>query len=109
MTAIPGTSPLVPSQATNPQSSQKIVHAARDFEALLLGSLLRSLEQGFSLLPGDEPSSPDSYRDFSAEALASGLAARGGIGIGNMILRTLMKTNPIERDPGPKVFSPSGR
>jgi Rod binding domain-containing protein len=91
-----------PTTATPPG---KIARAAREFEALLLGSLLRSLEQGLATLPGDEASSSDPYQDFSTEALASGLAARGGLGIGAMVIRNLMKSNVLDGSTATKVSS----
>jgi Rod binding domain-containing protein len=75
----------------------KIRQAAQDFEALLLGSLLRTLEQTFSACPGDpHPAGSNDYAYLGTQALASGIAASGGLGIADLIVRNLMKYNGIE-------------
>jgi Rod binding domain-containing protein len=64
--------------------------AARDFEALLLTPVLDSLQKTFA---GDSedaktPGASD-YRALGTQALAQAIAARGGIGIAQLILRHL--------------------
>ena len=63
--------------------------AARDFEALLLTPVLDALQKTFA---GDEdaktPGASD-YRQMGSQALAQAIAARGGIGIAQLILRHL--------------------
>src|SRR5208282_5038276 len=72
---------------------QRVTHAARQFEAVLLNSLLGSLEHSFSALPGKKPDSiADNYHAMGMQALASSLAASGGVGIANMIVRNLLHT-----------------
>jgi len=71
-------------------SALKNEKAARDFEAMLLTPVLDSLQKTFA---GDSedaktPGASD-YRLMATEALAQSLAARGGIGIGQLILRHL--------------------
>ena len=66
--------------------TQRVVHAARQFEAVLLNTLLGSLEHSFSALPGKKSDSiADNYHSMGMQALASTLADRGGVGIANMI------------------------
>ncbi|MFZ0798284.1 MAG: hypothetical protein WCA13_06975 [Terriglobales bacterium] len=64
--------------------------AARDFEALLLAPVLDSLQKTFA---GDSEDSKtpgaSDYRQMGSQALAQAIAARGGIGIGRLILRHL--------------------
>ena|ERR1700676_3634391 len=73
--------------------TNRVVHAARQFEAVLLNSLLGSLEHSFSALPGKKSDSiADSYHSMGMQALASTLAARGGLGIANMIAGNLLRT-----------------
>lgn len=63
--------------------------AARDFEAILLSSLMDALQKTFS--GGAEDSSPGAsdYRLMGTQALASAIAERGGIGIARLILSHL--------------------
>jgi Rod binding domain-containing protein len=79
-----------------PEGDRKTAKAGQDFEAVLLETLLRPLEQAFSSLPGKN-STPgsDTYGGLGIEALATGLAQAGGIGIGRLILSNLQKTNQI--------------
>ncbi len=62
--------------------------AARDFEALLLTPVLDSLQKTFAgrseevNIPGT-----NDYRQMATAALAQAIAARGGIGIAQLILR----------------------
>jgi Rod binding domain-containing protein len=87
----------VPVRAQDSAPAAKIHRAAQDFEALLLGSLLRTLEQTFSAVPGDSrvPGSDD-YEYLGTQALASGLAASGGLGIADLIVRNIMKTQGMD-------------
>jgi len=75
-----------------PPVKAKAEKAARDFEGVLLGSLLESLQKTFAGTPGGESSENDSYAAMGAEALASAMAARGGIGIAQMIMHQWRQT-----------------
>ncbi|MGH9499688.1 MAG: rod-binding protein [Terriglobales bacterium] len=74
------------------EHARKIAKAARDFEAVLLNTLLGPLEKTFSSLPGKETDAvSDDYQSMGMQALASGLAANGGVGIAAMIVKSLSK------------------
>jgi len=64
--------------------------AARDFEALLLAPVLDALQNTFA---GDSENAKtpgaNDYRAMGTQALAQAIAARGGIGIAQLILRHL--------------------
>jgi Rod binding domain-containing protein len=71
--------------------AKRVAHAARQFEAVLLNQVLGSLEQTFSALPGKKPDSiGDNYHAMGMQALASTLAAGGGVGIASMIVHNLL-------------------
>jgi Rod binding domain-containing protein len=59
--------------------------AARDFEAILLTSLLDSLQKTFSGVADDSTPGASDYRLMGTQALASAIADRGGIGIARLI------------------------
>jgi Rod binding domain-containing protein len=81
---------LSPSLATAAKLSGKSAKAAREFEANLIGSLLQSMEKTFATLPGESTMpGEDDYNYLGTEALAEGLAARGGFGIAAMISQHL--------------------
>src|ERR1700752_2256208 len=79
-----------PGLATTAATPGRGAKAACEFEAALIGSLLESLEKTFSNLPGENTiPGADDYNYLSTQALARGLAARGGFGIAAMINRDL--------------------
>ena len=79
------------------QHARKIAKAAHDFEAVLLNTLLGPLEKTFSRLPGKETDAvSDNYHSLGMQALASSLAAKGGVGIAAMIIKSLSKRDPAE-------------
>jgi hypothetical protein len=64
--------------------------AAREFEAQLIGSVLKSLEKTFASVPGQEATAgEDDYNYLGTQALASAIAAGGGFGIAKLIARHL--------------------
>jgi len=68
----------------------KMLRAAQQFEAVLLNSLLGSLQQAFSSLDGKKTDSESTnYNYMGMQALSSALAARGGIGIAARIAASL--------------------
>jgi Rod binding domain-containing protein len=92
MSSIPSTSKaaLSPLLATPAPRLGRGAKAAREFEANLIGSLLESMEKTFATLPGDSTlPGADNYNYMGTQALAQGLAARGGFGIAAMISRHL--------------------
>jgi Rod binding domain-containing protein len=62
--------------------------AACDFEAMLLTPVLDALQKTFA---GDQDKTPGAsdYRQMGTQALAQAIAARGGIGIAQLVLRHL--------------------
>jgi Rod binding domain-containing protein len=87
------------------EHSRKIAKAAHDFEAVLLNTLLGPLEKTFSSLPGKEADAvSDNYHSLGMQALASSIAAKGGVGIAAMIVKSLSKRDnaaavPHEKSP----------
>jgi len=75
-----------------PSPPGKLEKAAQDFEAVLLGTLLDSLQKTFSGNPEEGPAGSGDYAFMSTQALASAMAARGGIGIARLILSHLRQT-----------------
>jgi Rod binding domain-containing protein len=66
----------------------KNAKAAQDFEALLLTPVLDALQKTFAG-GGEDEKTPgaDDYRQMGTQALAQAIAARGGIGIAQLVLR----------------------
>ncbi|HEY3971874.1 MAG TPA: hypothetical protein VGM18_02655 [Candidatus Sulfotelmatobacter sp.] len=81
---------LPPDLATTAKLPGRGANAAREFEANLIGSLLESMEKTLAALPGESTlPGGDDYNYLGSQALAEGLAARGGFGIAAMISRHL--------------------
>lgn len=82
--------PTLPLEPAAPTAILKGARAAREFEANLIGSLLEPLEKTFATLPGEDSlAGADDYNYLGTQALAMGLAARGGFGIAAMIEKHL--------------------
>ncbi len=80
----------IPLSSTSPPSAKAIgknEKAARDFEALLLTPVLDSLEKTFSGSEDSKTPGASDYRLMGTQALAQAIAAHGGIGIAQLILR----------------------
>jgi Rod binding domain-containing protein len=79
---------------SKPGHSAQLARVAQEFESVLLGSLLRSMEQSFSSVPGEQskPAGSEDYNFLATEALGSALAQRGGLGIADMIICNLLQS-----------------
>jgi len=81
----------------------RIVKAAREFEALLVGSLLRSLEATFSASPGQPvEAGGDDYQYMATQALASALSERGGLGLARLVIHQMEGTK-VAVDPATRL------
>lgn len=83
-----GALPRQPSQA-------KAAKAAHDFEAILLTSLLDGLQKAFTGVSDDDASGGGNYALMGTQALASALAAGGGVGIARLILQQWQHTKVL--------------
>ena len=80
---IDGLSPIRPLGAARPPDSPAKVHdAAQQFEALLIGQILKSVRE--SAGASSDPSS-DSAMGYAEEQLAAVLAHNGGLGLSTVI------------------------
>jgi flagellar protein FlgJ len=69
---------------------EKVRDAAQQFEALLMGQILRSARQnGSGWLGGDEDSSAECATDYAEQQFAAVLAQQGGLGLAQMIVKGL--------------------
>jgi Rod binding domain-containing protein len=106
MSATPAiTAPPVPSALTT-EHARKIANAAHEFEAVLLNSMLGPLEHTFSSLPGKETDAvSDNYHSLGMQALSGSLAAKGGVGIAGMIVKSLSKREHAADSPHEKSLA----
>jgi Rod binding domain-containing protein len=76
----------LPGIATSAPPLGKGAKAARDFEAILLASLMDSLQKTFSGVAQDSTPGASDYRLMGTQTLAAAIADHGGIGIARLIL-----------------------
>jgi Rod binding domain-containing protein len=96
-----------PSPATSPRNA---LQAARDFEALLVGQLLKAARAGDGegwLGSGSDASAAPAL-EFAEEQLASALCARGGLGLATMLAKSLPASDPAAlSSPKPELQTPT--
>jgi Rod binding domain-containing protein len=67
--------------------ADRAAKAAREFEGLLLANWLQSVEEGIKAFAGDDDDSgSDTMGAVGVQAVAKGIAERGGIGLAKMLL-----------------------
>src|SRR5579872_1953778 len=72
--------------------------AGAQFEAILLNMVFGELQRTFSQLPGaTRDAVSNSYDSFGTEALTTGLARSGGVGLGAFVAKGLMKQASMKR------------
>ena len=72
--------------ATGSRDPDRVHDAAQQFEALLMGQILRSTRQGGSgWLGNGEDSSGECATDFAEQQFAAVLAQQGGLGLATLI------------------------
>ena len=71
---------------------QRTAEAAKQFEALLVEHLLKTMRQATqSDQDSDRLSGSETYLDMAEQQLARALAERGGLGIARMVLKHIQK------------------
>lgn len=82
-------SSILPAGTTKPQPSEKVRDAAQQFEALLMGQILRSARQDGSGWLGGEDASAECATDYAEQQFAAVLAQQGGLGLATLIAQGL--------------------
>jgi Rod binding domain-containing protein len=78
--------PIQGTTPAQPDSPEKIKKAAGQFEALLIGQMLKSISdsEGGWLGTGEDQSA-SSAMEYAQEIFAQSMAAKGGLGIANLV------------------------
>ena len=101
--------PSAPANAGSTGNKQ-LSPRANEFETMLLTQWLQSSDSTFGSVPGEDDSASagdDQIRSFALQQLASGIAAKGGVGIARYVSATLAEAqskiaSPIQQhDLGP--------
>jgi len=93
--AIPATGLDIQGTAARPKDDPaKIVDAARQFEALLIGQVMKSMRdsEGGWLGTGDDESA-SAAMEYGQEVFAQAMAAGGGLGLSKLVADGLIKPN----------------
>ena len=79
---------------TKADSPEKVRDAAQQFEALLIGQILRSARQDGSawFSDGEDPSG-EVATDYAEQQFAAVLAQKGGLGLADMIAKGLERSH----------------
>jgi flagellar protein FlgJ len=80
-----------------PEDPAKVRDAAEQFEALLLGQILRSAK-GKGWLGEESSAASDCASDFAEQHLAMALAKRGGLGLADLISKGLQARAAIQTE-----------
>jgi Rod binding domain-containing protein len=90
--AIPPLSSLAAGPTPPGRDPGRVRDAAQQFEALLIGQILRTVrESGSGWLGSGEDPSGDCATDFAEQQFASVMAKNGGLGLADLISRGLQK------------------
>ena len=87
---LPGTASAIPAATAKPATADKVHDAAQQFEALLIGQILRSARGSGSgwFSDGEDPSG-EIATDYAEQQFAAVLAQQGGLGLAGMIAKGL--------------------
>jgi flagellar protein FlgJ len=82
--------PLSMGNPKKPDDPEKVRGAAQQFEALLIGQMMRSVrESGSGWLGSGGDSSGDCATEYAEQQFATVMAQQGGLGLSNLISRGL--------------------
>jgi len=91
-TTVSGGQPERPGQIKSAEMA-RLRHAAREFEALMVEHMLKTVRQSFPK-SGLEPSGAGQslYRDLADEQMAKAISRGGGLGLGDVLMRALSRS-----------------
>jgi peptidoglycan hydrolase FlgJ len=78
-----------PAASTKSPAPDKVHAAAEQFEALLMGQILRSARQNNTGWAGGEDASAECATDYAEQQFSAVLARQGGLGLAAMIVKNL--------------------
>lgn len=102
--------PSTGASVTASPKSSKIHDAAQQFEALMLGEMLKSARESgsWNLSDGDADPGQDSLAGMAESQFAMALAKSGGLGLSHMVEQGVSKqAGPQKENTSPRLDSPS--
>jgi flagellar protein FlgJ len=85
--------PAAAATPTKADTPQKVHDAAQQFEALLMGQILRTERQSGSGWLGGEDSSAECATDYAEQQFAAVLAQQGGLGLADLVAKGLERNH----------------
>lgn len=79
-------------------ATPKLVKAAREFEAILLQNWLEKMNKSMVAEGESQDAAHDTISSMGAQAVATALADRGGVGIASMLVRNLHRPAGTEEN-----------
>ena len=106
---IPQSAPAGTASARPSSDPAKVVSAAKQFEALLMSQLLKSMREagGSGWMGTGDDSSGESAMELAEEQFAQALASRGGLGLAKLIADGL--TERARQEGQPAAEAPEGK
>ena len=106
-----GIEKLPPSAAPLPQSGAeqaKIEKAAKQFESLLIGQIMKSMHEAGSSgwLGGGDDQAGEAAMEMAEDQFAQALASRGGLGLARLIMQGLSARSGEPVEPLTKAQNP---
>ncbi len=86
---LPGSTAIIPTAASKSQDPAKVRNAAQQFEALLMGQILRSARASSGWLGDDADPSAECATDYAERQFAAVIAQQGGLGLADMVAKGL--------------------
>ncbi|MBI2679524.1 MAG: hypothetical protein HYX25_00785 [Candidatus Solibacter usitatus] len=106
MSGIEKLPPVVPPVPENGAEHAKIEKAAKQFESLLIGQIMKSMHEAGSSgwLGGGEDQAGEAAMELAEEQFAQALASRGGLGLARLIMQglTARSSEPSEPKSAPQ-------
>ena len=88
--------PIGPTTANNtkqPDTPERVRDAAQQFEALLIGQMLRTVRESGGGFMGEKDSASDCALEFAEQQFATVMARSGGLGLATLIIQGLEPQN----------------
>ena len=85
-------STTLPAPASKSQDPAKVHDAAQQFEALLMGQIMRSARASSGWLGDDADPSAECATDYAEQQFAAVIAQQGGLGIADMVAKGLERS-----------------
>ncbi|WP_047487907.1 hypothetical protein [Terriglobus sp. TAA 43] len=91
--------------SSNALRHTKLVQAAQQFEAVMMGELMKPLGNGSAIGEDADESSSNPMQSYGVEAMAGALARSGALGFANKMVKAVESHEQKNIDQTPKVIS----